>query len=921
MLSNAHQEGMQFLEVGDLRSAEMLFRQALDQYPEDLNARHGLGIVALRAGDARAALSLFDQVLARASDQAHVMVNRGLALAALGQTQAAVESFTRALTLAPSLQSASINLANVLAVNGELDAAIVALEAALQLVNHESAELLNNAANLYKDRGDVSRAKQYYQRAFSLAPHVSLVLSNYLCALKVDPTLSSANVLREHKRWSGWFESVSSDAPLLENEMVPDRVLRIGYVSPDCHTALPAFLDAIFRTHDRSRFSVFAYFNNPQSSERIAELQLSGCARVMRGKNDAEVAALIFEDRIDVLIDIAGHTGHNRLGVFARRPAPLQVSWLDYLGTTGLSAMDYRVTDSVSDPAGSESGHSERLLRMSNTQWCWTPPPECPAVADLPALRNDHLTFGSFNNVQKLTDVTLECWSALLRVLPTSRLKLVGIPSGLAQTRIIDLLGCDAARLDFLPRVSVSEYRQSFADVDIALDTFPFSGATTTLDAMWQGVPVLTRMGERSCSRSSASILTTLGLQNWTTSSAADYVEQAVRLTSDAHELAELRSALRGRVRDSALTNVPQFVAEFEKLLLTAWQSKCGSAQSVRRLQNDQMTPLVVDADTAQIHRARAACDAMDPERAFALLKPLFSTRPEWSVLRQEVVRVGLLWARQHPEARAAWQEPVASECAPQTISAVVCSIHPEKFEKISFALKTQFADHDFEIIGIHNAQSLCEGYNRGARKARGDVLIFCHDDISFPLQDFGKRVLSHLQRLDLVGVAGASKLVNGRWGDAGPPWCRGQVLHVPPDGKGFLYFVSGLHGSATDKMVALDGVFLATHRSVWQSLQFDERTFDGFHLYDIDFSYRAHLAGYRIGVPLDLLLLHQSTGRFDAAWRHYHARFLEKFSQLDNIPSRHRVADIHVKLQSIAQVSQLHAALRHFQFGHHHSL
>lgn len=245
--------------------------------------------------------------------------------------------------------------------------------------------------------------------------------SNRLSALKVDTRISAAQLLDEHIRWSDWFEAASTSAPLLTNSADPARPLRIGYVSPDCHSAVPAFLDPVIAAHDRSRFTVYCYFNQPQPPARLARLG-EGTHRVMRGLDDAQVATQVHEDGIDILIDIAGHTGHNRLGVFARKPAPVQITWLDYLCTTGLAAMDYRLTDAIADPAGNEQQHREQLLRLPRAQWCWQPDPQSPPVSAPPAASSGTITFGSFNHAQKLTDDTLSLWRQLLQALPGARL-------------------------------------------------------------------------------------------------------------------------------------------------------------------------------------------------------------------------------------------------------------------------------------------------------------------------------------------------------------------------------------------------------------------------------------------------------------------------------------------------------------------
>ena len=899
---------MALLQAGKLHEAELSFRTALNRNPRDINALYGLGIIAHQTGHFATAVELFNRALAGLPDFPGALVNRGNALAAMGKFGEAVESFERALVQSPGLVSAMVNMATALHALGRLDDAVAALERT-DLAQPGNPELLNNLGNFYKEQGRLADAVACYEHALELNPMLPQAFSNMLSATKLDSTLSPADILGKHRAWSGWFEAVSANAPLLANSADPARMLRIGYVSPDCHAAMPAFIDPVIAAHDRAQFAVYCYFNNPQPPEKLRELGVANTHRVLRGLDDKRVARLIHDDRVDILIDIAGHTGHNRLGVFARKPSPVQITWLDYLCTTGLEAMDYRLTDAIADPPGNDAFHSEKLLRMPHTQWCWQPDAAAPPVTELPARRNGFITFGSFNNAQKLTDATLALWRDLLMARLDARLRVAGIPEGFARDRVRSKLGCEPARVDFLPRVGLDEYRRSFGEVDIALDPFPFSGATTTLDALWQGVPVLTLPGPRSCSRSTASILTELGLTDWVATDSVDVLPRVRRLVDDVDALAALRTSLRARVADSTLVDAPRFTRDLEAQLRAAWRAWCDA-----RVAADGNPNLVPGSDIAT-QRALDDLNAGRVDAAMNGLRAVLGVRPQWGVPQHEFARASLAWAKLHPDLKPAWAMPVAAP-ARQSVSAVICSIRPDYFNAITQKLTAQFAGQDFEVIGIHDAKSLCEGYNRGAAQAKGDRLIFCHDDIDTVHTDFGARVLHHLATHDMIGVVGASCLVNGDWGHAGPPHTHGQIIHRPPGETGYIYLGVGLQAPVVEGICALDGVFIATHRRVWEAIRFDEQTFDGFHLYDIDFTYRTHLAGFSLAVPLDLLLIHFSTGRYDKRWQAFNVRFLEKFAQLSNLPSLQRHADLHIKLQSLEQVGRLHTALLHYRFG-----
>ena len=925
-------QGMTLLRAGNLRDAEGRFRDALTLGADNASSANranraqamlGLGIIAHQSGHFTDALAWFDQSLAADATLVAAHVNRGNSLAAIERHPEAISAFESALLLSPELPSALVNMASTLSALGRLDDAVAALERA-EIRQPDSPELLNNLGNLLKDQGRLHDAIACYRRALEINPMTPQAFSNLLAALRLDLSISPMQLFAQHRAWSNWFEAVSMEAPLRSNSPEPSRRLRLGYVSPDCHTAVPAFVDGIINSHDRAHFEVFCYFNNPQVPLRVKALGIGENARVMRGNSDAQVATKIHEDAIDILIDIAGHTGHNRLGVFARRPAPVQITWLDYLCTTGLDAMDYRITDAVADPLGNDAFHCETLLRMPHTQWCWQPDVDAPDISMRPDRLRGEITFGSFNNAQKLTDATLALWRQLLAAMPGAQLCIAGIPEGRARTRVQGALACDVSRLTFLPRMSVDDYRVAFAEIDIALDPMPFSGATTTLDALWQGVPVLTLPGERSCSRSSASLLTALRLTDWIAVDEADFISRARRLSADTLAMNELRATLRNRMRVSPLLDQASFTRDLESCYRQAWRRWCLSCITC-------ITRVTVggnaNPDTA-LQWVRAALDAGKIDQALVHLQPILKARPQWELAKRELARGCMAWSRANPRQVAAWQLPIQIPAERKKISAIICSNRPQFFAALENKLRAQFARHEFELIGIHDAKSLCEGYNRGAAHANGDILIFCHDDIDFAYADFGERLLRHLEKYDVIGVAGASKLVNADWGHAGLPFVHGQIIHLPQDqmqgkmqGKtdylsDFLYFAAGLQAPIVENIQALDGVFIGMHRQVWEALRFDAKTFDGFHVYDIDFTYRAHLAGYRLAVPMDLLLIHFSTGGYDLKWQRENVKFLKKFPGLANLPAVHRHSNLHVKLQTLEQIGRLHTGLLHHHFG-----
>jgi predicted O-linked N-acetylglucosamine transferase (SPINDLY family) len=905
------------LTAGRLREAEQGFRTVLDDRATEPAALHGLGVIALRAGHYGDALALFDRALAVAPALAALHVNRGSALKALRRFGEAVAALRRAIELQPDLFSAWNNIGEALQALGEIDAATEALEKAV-LLAPAAAEARANLGNLYKEQGRIEAALQAYDSALAIDPYLKEAFSNKLAALKVAPNCTPGMALEAHRCFSAWFETDSRDYQPLGNDPDPNRKLRIGYVSPDCHSAVPAFIRPVLRMHDSGQFEVFCYFNNPQPPEPDAIIRERVTVRIMAGMTDERVAEQIRCDGIDILIDIAGHTGKNRLLVFARRPAPVQMTWLDYLSTTGLDAMDYRISDAVADPPGvAETFHSETLVRIVPSQWCWEPDADAPPVAALPALVTGFITFGSFNNYSKITDDTLKLWSELLHRDATARLVIAGAAEGRARSRVIDCIGAAASRVTFLPRLSVSEYRCAIGMVDIALDPLGFSGATTTLDALWQGVPVLTCPGTASASRSSASLLAAAGMKDWVAHSPEHYLDLALSWRDASQRLAQLRADMRERLRQSPLLDSHDFTQKLELLYRSVWQCWCqqridansvASVAPIKRLDRCSADRLLLAAEQ-DIAR-------QDSDAAIEKLKAVYRFQPNWTRTHAAVVQALLLWSRDNLAGVAAW--PPALEIKPSlaSVSVIICSIDDAKFARTRARYENLFSRCGAEVIRIADARSLCEGYNRGAAQARGEILVFSHDDIEIVNEDFADRLLAHMSEFDVVGVAGTSRLLGGAWDWAGAPHLHGQIIHRPPGQAGYVYLAWGLSRMIIGGIEALDGVMIAARRQVWDKVRFDAATFDGFHLYDVDFSYRCFLERFRLAVANDLLVIHESTGRYDRLWQQHNLRFQAKFrDRLTGIPNAYRASGLNVKLQQLEQVQRLRAALAHFRF------
>jgi predicted O-linked N-acetylglucosamine transferase (SPINDLY family) len=371
--------------------------------------------------------------------------------------------------------------------------------------------------------------------------------------------------------------------PVYVNDRSPNRRLRIGYVSPDFRNHCQAFFTTpLFSNHDHRQFEIFCYADvaTPDAFTQLLRSYADGWCD-LTGMNDAQIAARIAEDRIDVLVDLTMHMKRNHALVFARKPAPVQVCWLAYPGTTGLTAIDYRLTDPFLDPPGMfDRFYAEESIRLPDTFWCYDPLASEPAVNDLPALQDGYITFGSLNNFCKLNEGTLGLWARVMQSVERSRLMLF-VSNGSHRDRTLGFLvnrGIAADRVTFVTRQTRPRYLQQYHHIDVGLDTFPYNGHTTSLDAFWMGVPVVTLVGHTVVGRAGLSQLTNLGLTELIAHTPDEYVEIVAKLCGDLPRLAHLRSTLRHRMEHSPLMDAPRFAKNIEAAYRQMWQRWCAQS-------------------------------------------------------------------------------------------------------------------------------------------------------------------------------------------------------------------------------------------------------------------------------------------------------------------------------------------------------
>jgi protein O-GlcNAc transferase len=573
--------GRATLDQGNVSEALEILRRAVTADPRNAGAFNNLA-EALRAnGDLPGALVQYRKAISIDAKCAEAHSNLGAALVQTGERAAGIASMLRAIAINPRLFNTQINLTRAYINGGPLDEAAKHCRLALEL-NPMNAGANDLLANLLGLAGRVRECMEVRRQAIELDPADSSLRGNLLLSLHYLDDSSPQDIYSAHLRWAREHtEPHTTIAQPPNPEPIENRRLRIGYVSPNFTAhSVAYFFEPVLMAHDRSAVEIFLYSNlrvSDSTTDRFRGIAGDGW-RDIAGKPDAEVAEMIRRDRIDVLIDLAGHTADNRLPVFARRPAPIQMTWLGYPGTTGMSAIDYRITDAITDPPGdSDALHTEKLLRIPGGCWAYRSP-ESPPIGPVPALTNGFVTFGSFNNLPKVTPRVLRTWATILSQVPNSRLllKASGLGSTMGREYMSDHLrqfGIEPHRFELLSWTNTTAaHLELYNRVDIALDTYPYNGTTTTCEAMWMGVPVVTFAGNSHVSRVGAAVLTHAGCSQWIADDVEGYIALAMRLASRLESLAPLRSGLRDRLIHSNLCDANRLARELEKIYLAAVQ-------------------------------------------------------------------------------------------------------------------------------------------------------------------------------------------------------------------------------------------------------------------------------------------------------------------------------------------------------------
>lgn len=556
-------------------SKVVLYGECRSMNPEALFA---VALSKYRTRDYDGAVSLYRQILSAEPENAGVHYNLGITYKQSGRMEEAIEAYQRALTLKPDFPEAENNLGVALRSAWRIDESIEAFQRAVSL-NADFAEAWNNLGVSLRDIGRMDEAVPCFERSIELQPGKASLHGNFLHALHFHPDCDPAALKEEHARWRRQHaDRLKPLIPRHENERSAGRRLRIGYVSTGFREHCQSFFTVPLLTHhDRSHYEIFCYSDSDCSDALTLRLRsMTDGWRTIAGHSNEQVAQFIARDRIDILVDLMLHLSSERLLVFARKPAPIQATWLGYPGSTGLDAVDYRLTDPWLDPPGEKSGlYAEQTLRLPHTFWCYDPLISVQVADELPALRKGYVTFGCLNNFSKVNERVLKVWAQVLRTVPRSRL-LVMAPRGQARRRVLSMLNVNEDRIEFADFQPRQSYLETYRQIDICLDTFPYNGHTTSLDALWMGVPVISLCGQTPVSRAGLSQAANLGLLELVAQDPEAYVRIASELAHDLPRLAALRASLRPRMAKSPLMNGLLFARAMEDAYRTIWRTWCG---------------------------------------------------------------------------------------------------------------------------------------------------------------------------------------------------------------------------------------------------------------------------------------------------------------------------------------------------------
>jgi protein O-GlcNAc transferase len=574
--------GTALTQLGRFEEAGASFQTAIDIKPDHAEANNNLGSTLRTLSRPQDAIQFFEKAIELKTDFAEAYTNLAAALADVGKHEEAIKAVDAALAIKPLANKNHYLRANILRELRRIDEGIESLREANR-IDPDNISSLMALGYALQERGDLEEAMVALKRSIELKPD-GPTHSNVLMTINYHPGYSPADLLDAHKGWAELHEKPHRAGWRAHaNNRDPNRKLRVGYVSPDFRGhSVSYFLEPILEHHDREQVEIFGYAHilTPDMHTWRLRARIDQW-REISGRKSTEIAEQIRDDQIDILVELAGHTANNALSVFARKPAPVQINMIGFPSTTGLTAIDYRVTDSLCDPVGlAEEFNTEKLLRIDPVFWCYLPPQNAPEIDELPALSDSVVTFTSVNNFTKVTPDVQRLWARILRAAPKSRLILQTSALSSEHTqktvrKIFADAGVSENRIEFRPWSDFLKYVQLLERSDMTLDPFPFNGGTTTCHSLWMGAPVVALAGDRHASRMGLSMMNCIGLPEFVAKTPEEYVQIAVDMANDLPRLAGIRAGMRDRLKASPLLDGAGYTRKLEAAYRRVWATWC----------------------------------------------------------------------------------------------------------------------------------------------------------------------------------------------------------------------------------------------------------------------------------------------------------------------------------------------------------
>ncbi|XP_074581727.1 putative UDP-N-acetylglucosamine--peptide N-acetylglucosaminyltransferase SPINDLY [Curcuma longa] len=609
---------------GDINQGVAYYKKALFYNWHYADAMYNLGVAYGEMLKFDKAIVFYELALHFNPNCAEACNNLGVIYKDRDNLDKAVECYQTALSIKPNFSQSLNNLGVVFTVQGKMDAAASMIEKAI-IANPTYAEAYNNLGVLYRDVGSITLSIEAYERCLQIDPDSRNAGQNRLLAMNYIDVGSDDKLFEAHREWGRRFMNHYVQYTTWDNPKDMERPLIVGYVSPDYFThSVSYFIEAPLSHHDYANYKVVVYSAVVKADAKTLKfkdrvLKKGGLWRDIYGIDEKRVASMVRDDKVDILVELTGHTANNKLGMMACRPAPVQVTWIGYPNTTGLPTIDYRITDELTDPLNSNQKNVEELVRLPDCFLCYTPSPEAGPVTPTPALSNGFITFGSFNNLAKITPKVLRVWATILCAVPNSRLVVKCKPFCCDSVRqkfltTLEQMGLESLRVDLLPLILLNhDHMQAYSLMDISLDTFPYAGTTTTCESLYMGVPCVTMAGSVHAHNVGVSLLTRVGLGRLVAKTEEEYVKLALKLASDISALGELRMSLRELMSKSPICDGAKFARGLESTYRDMWRRYCrNDVPAIRHMESLRDQPPLSNEIMVRFSKQKSSIDSVE---------------------------------------------------------------------------------------------------------------------------------------------------------------------------------------------------------------------------------------------------------------------------------------------------------------------